>query len=146
MPNVEKNVKIKIVSTIRPTDGEQQTYELWLLGSFIKKSDKMYLRYEEIIEDQTIKTTVKLNNEDALILRSGAVNMRLPFSTEAKQHGHYDTMYGTLPLQTKTHQLVFEHVEEQNISGTFHVQYDLIISGQSVGEYKLEIQYTEGQA
>lgn len=145
MPNVEKSVKIKVISTIRPTDGETQTYELWLQGSFIKKSDKMYLRYEEIMEDQAIRTTVKMSNENALILRSGAINMRLPFSTTGKQTGHYDTIYGTLPLQTKTYHLGFEHNEE-NISGTFNVQYDLIISGQSVGEYTLEIQYMEGQA
>lgn len=144
--SVEKNVKIKVISTICPIEGDEETYELWLQGVWLKKNGKMYLRYEEIIEDQTIRTTVKMNNDDVLILRSGAVNMRLPFSTECKQNGHYDTMYGTLPLQTKTYHLGFEHVDEDNISGRFNVQYDLIISGQSVGHYTLEIQYTEGQA
>lgn len=144
--SVEKNVKIKVILTIRPIYGNEETYELWLQGTWMKKDGKMYLRYDEILEDQTIHTTVKINNDKALILRSGAVNMRLPFSLESKQNGHYDTMYGTLPLQTKTHRLGFEHTEENNISGRFNVQYDLIISGQSVGHYTLEIQYTEGQA
>ncbi|MFC5557508.1 DUF1934 domain-containing protein [Ureibacillus thermophilus] len=144
--SVEKNVKIKVISTIRPIEGEEETYELWLQGVWLKKNEKMYLRYEEFLEDQRIRTTVKMNNDNALILRSGAVKMRLPFSLESKQNGHYDTIYGTLPLQTKTHRLGFEHTEENNISGRFNVQYDLIVSGQSVGHYTLEIQYTEGQA
>lgn len=144
--DVEKNVKVKIISTIHPINGEEQTFELWVQGSLIKKSNKLYLRYEEIVEAQKIRTTIKLNDEKPLILRSGAINMRLPFSLEGKQNGHYDTMYGTLPLQTKTYELRFEHMEEDKISGTFNVQYDLIISGQSVGQYTLEIQYMEGQA
>lgn len=74
--SVEKNVKIKVISTICPIEGDEETYELWLQGVWLKKNSKMYLRYEEVIEDQTIRTTVKMNNDDALILRSGAVNMR----------------------------------------------------------------------
>lgn len=144
--NVEKNVKIKVISTIHPKSGEQQTFELWVQGTLIKKSEKLYLRYEEIIEDKNIRTTVKLDDENPLILRSGAVNMRLPFSKVGRQNGHYDTMYGTLPLETKTNELYFNHNEEKSISGTFCVQYDLIISGQSVGQYTVEIQYTEGQS
>ncbi|MED3661338.1 DUF1934 domain-containing protein [Ureibacillus sp. FSL K6-8385] len=144
--SVEKNVKIRVISKICPIDGDEETYELWLQGIWIKKNDNMYLRYEEIMEDKKIKTTVKMNSDNALILRSGDVNMRLPFSLESRQNGHYDTMYGTLPLQTKTYRIGLEHSEEDNISGRFNVQYDLIISGHSVGHYSLEIQYTEGQA
>lgn len=143
--DVGKNVKIKVLSTIHPTDGEQQTYELWVQGTFIKKSEKIYLRYEEIMENQSVRTTIKLDDENPLILRSGAINMRLPFSTAKKQNGHYDTTFGTLPLVTKTNRIALIHNDEQIINGTFCVQYDLIISGQSVGNYTLEIQYTEGQ-
>lgn len=143
--NVEKNVKIKVISTVHPIGGEQQTFELWVQGTLIKKSEKIYLRYEEYVEDKKIKTTIKLDEENPLILRSGAINMRLPFSTVSRQNGHYDTIYGTLPLETKTNQLSLDHNDEESINGTFSVQYDLIISGQSVGNYSLEIQYMEGQ-
>lgn len=142
---VERNVNIKLNSTILPTDGETENYEMWLNGSFIQKSGKTYLRYEEVLDEKTIRTTVKMDNNQALILRSGEVKMRLPFNTVQNELGHYDTLYGSLPVITKTHQLSHEHNEEDLIKGFFNVQYDLIISDQSVGKYTLEIQYSEVQ-
>lgn len=146
MTTVEKPVEIKIKSTIHQIDQEEQTYELWLEGSFHQKSNKMYLRYEEIMEEKKIKTTLKMDHREALILRSGDIMMRLPFNISQKENGHYHTVYGMLPLQTKTNRLEFHHFEENRIRGSFHVEYDLFISGQAVGEYTLEIQYMEGQA
>lgn len=145
MTQVEKNVKIKLNSTIRPTDGDEETYEMWLSGTFIEKSGKRYIRYDEVLEDKTIHTTVKMANDRALILRGGDVKMRLPFNTAQKERGHYDTQYGMIPLVVQTHQLQHEHINSETINGTFTVQYDLIISGQSVGKYSLEILYSEGQ-
>lgn len=146
MNTIEKKVKIKLTSTILPVEGEREKYELWLQGLFVEKSGKSYLRYQEVMDEKTIQTTVKLSNENALIMRSGGVNMRLPFNATQKEHGHYNSQYGTLPILTQTHQLTHEHHEEEFMTGHFFVQYDLIISGQTVGNYKLEIHYSEGQS
>lgn len=137
-------VKIKLVSTILPTDGERETYEMWLEGSLVKKAGTDYLRYEEVQEDQTIRTVVKLAQNQALIMRSGSVNMRLPLNLEQNERGHYESIYGSLPLETKTYQLAIER--KPNGSGHFATQYDLIIGGASVGNYTLEINFTEVQA
>ncbi|RUL53130.1 MULTISPECIES: DUF1934 domain-containing protein [Lysinibacillus] len=145
MNTFEKSVKIKLNSTIQPIDGEPENYEMWLNGSYINKAGKTYLRYEEVLDDKSIQTTVKMDNLQALILRSGGVKMRLPFNSEKQESGHYDTQFGTLPILTETHQLTHDHEEEHGINGNFKVQYDLIISGQSVGKYTLEIHYSEGQ-
>lgn len=143
MSNVEKQVKIKLKSTIVPEGGESESYELWLQGSFIQKTDKMYLRYEEVLDGQRIRTTVRMNTENALILRSGGVNMRLPLNLDQQENGHYETQYGTLPILTNTKSLTHKN-NEDSIKGRFHVTYDLMVGGQAVGEYNLEIQYSEG--
>lgn len=143
MNTAQKKVKIKLNSTIHPIDGELESYELWLQGSLIQKSGKTFLRYEEVLDEKTIQTTVKMDKENALILRSGGVKMRLPFSSIQDEHGHYDTQFGALPIVTKTHQLSHEHHESDLFNGQFNVNYDLIIGGQSVGNYKLEINYSE---
>ena len=140
MNDVGTKVKIKLVSSIIPTDGELETYEMWLQGTFIEKSGTQYLRYEEVQDEQTIRTTVKLTDHQSFIIRSGGVNMRLPLNTTQKERGRYESMYGTIPLVTKTHQLSYER---QQTSGQFKTQYDLIIGGSSVGNYTLEINYTE---
>lgn len=143
MNGAETKVKIKLNSTIIPVDGDKENYEMWLDGSLVEKSGKTYLRYIEQLEEKEIRTTVKMGNEQALILRGGGVKMRLPFNILQEERGAYDTQFGSMPIVTKTRHLSYHYNEDKSMNGTFNVQYDLIISGQSVGKYILEIQYSE---
>lgn len=145
MKDVGKNVKIKLVSSIIPTEGELETYEMWLEGSCVTKGGSQYLRYEEIQEEAPIQTTIKLNLEQSFIMRSGGVNMRLPLHPGLRENGHYDSPFGSLPIITDTHQLAIEVNETDKLSGRFSTRYDLIIGGNSVGLYTLEIQFSEVQ-
>ena len=134
------NVKIKLISSITPTEGDEERYEMWLHGTLVERAGTPYIKYEEVQEDQKVETTIKCTSEKALILRSGAVKMRLPLNSVAVQDGHYENMYGQIPLQTKTTTLLFEQEENR---GRFLANYDLLINGESVGHYKLELQYQE---
>lgn len=138
-----KTVKIKLISSIIPTEGELEQYEMWLEGSCVNKGGNHYLRYEEIQEELQIQTTIKLNGENSFIMRSGGVNMRLPLNPGIRENGHYDSPFGSLPIVTDTQQLASEVTVSENVSGRFNTQYDLIIGGNSVGKYKLDIQFTE---
>ena len=138
-----KTVKIKLVSSIIPTEGELEQYEMWLEGNCVEKGNSHYLRYEEIQEDLQIQTTIKLNEANSFIMRKGGVNMRLPLNPDLRENGHYDSPFGSLPLVTDTHQLAIEVVQSEKVSGQFKTQYDLIIGGNSVGHYKLDIEFTE---
>lgn len=138
-----KTVKIKLVSSIIPTEGELEQYEMWLEGSCVEKGNSHYLRYEEVQEDLQIQTTIKLNEANSFIMRKGGVNMRLPLNPDLRENGHYDSPFGSLPLITDTHQLAIEVVQSEKVSGQFKTQYDLIIGGNSVGHYKLDIEFTE---
>ncbi|MFF2178626.1 DUF1934 domain-containing protein [Lysinibacillus sp. NPDC058147] len=135
-------VNIKLISTIRPIDGDSESYEMWLTGQLLEKAGSMYLKYEEVQEDKTIRTTMKLGNEQALIMRTGAVKMRLPLNIIEQQIGHYESEFGSMPLVIHTKKMTYT---QQAVSGDFHVQYDLLMGGQSVGNYKLDITFTEVQ-
>ncbi|MFE3574211.1 DUF1934 domain-containing protein [Lysinibacillus sp. NPDC059133] len=135
-------VNIKLISTIRPIDGESEGYEMLLTGQLLEKAGSIYLKYEEVQEDKTIRTTMKLGNEQALIMRNGAVKMRLPLNIMEQQMGHYESEFGSMPLVIDTKEMTFT---KQAVSGDFHVQYDLLMDGQSVGNYTLDITFTEVQ-
>ena len=139
---VRSQVNIKLISTIRPIDGESESQEMWLTGQLLEKAGSMYLKYEEVQEHKTIRTTMKLGHERALIMRAGAVNMRLPLNIIEQQVGHYESEFGSMPLVIDTKKMTFT---KQVVSGDFHVQYDLLMGGQSVGNYTLDITFTEVQ-
>jgi uncharacterized beta-barrel protein YwiB (DUF1934 family) len=137
---MSQQVKVRLKTTIQQPNEEPEIYELWSSGLLFKKGNHSYLKYEEIQEEQTIKTTVKMGIKEALVLRSGAVNMRLPFLLDTEQIGSYESEYGTLMANTKTRHIEFEKNQQD---GHFIIKYELIISGQSVGDYTLEFYYTE---
>ncbi|HBT73420.1 MAG TPA: DUF1934 domain-containing protein [Lysinibacillus sp.] len=139
---IRSQVNIKLISTIRPSDGESESYEMWLKGQLLEKAGSLYLKYDEVQEDKTIRTTMKLGHEKALIMRAGSVNMRLPLNIIEQQKGHYESEFGSMPLIIDTKKMTFT---KQALSGDFHVQYDLLMGGQSVGNYTLDITFTEVQ-
>jgi len=132
-------VKIKLVTTIRHPDQETETFELWAEGKRVEKGGKTYLSYVEVQENVTenIKTTVKLGEDEALILRSGGLNMRLPFSMSGDQNGSFEGEFGTMLVTTTTHSI--DHRD-----GQFTIEYGLKSGSNHVGDYKLEFTYTEG--
>ena len=138
---MNKQVKVKLKTTIRQPNEEPEIYELWATGSLINKGDHDYLKYEEVQEETTINTTVKMGEREALVLRSGGLNMRLPFFLNAEQMGSYASEYGMLMVKTTTHRLTYDKKDNE---GMFVVQYELDVSGEPVGEYILEFHYTEG--
>lgn len=68
--------------------------------------------------------------------------MRLPLNIIEQQMGHYESDFGSMPLVIDTKEMTFT---KQAVSGDFHVQYDLLMGGQSVGNYTLDITFTEVQ-
>jgi uncharacterized beta-barrel protein YwiB (DUF1934 family) len=134
-----RNVDIQLHSTIRHPGQDQEIHELSLTGQLIEKKGYYYLKYEEQQNGNSVLTTVKMGTEDALILRSGAVTMRLPFILEGERPGNYGSGPASFNLLVKTTRLEFS---EQ--AGRFHVTYELHAEGSLLGTYELTITYTEG--
>ncbi len=134
-------VSIGLKSEIRHPGQELDVMELELEGSIIEKAGKRYLRYEETHNREIVKTTVKLDPEDAVIMRTGAVRMRLPFAPEGTRLGSYANGPLELDLRVVTNALVL--TEDRN-SGEFHVRYDMHAEDGLLGSYELTITYAEG--
>lgn len=133
---IKKSVNVRLLSTIKHTDTAAETLDIQTTGELTIKGEQPYLVYEELQNEQAVKTTVKLNNDSALILRSGGVKMRLPFVKGELQTGSYDSGYGAMMITTNTKQLQFGN-------GNFLVEYELLINEEVVGTYTLELIYTE---
>lgn len=135
---VQKTVKVQLVSTIRHPNVQEETINIKTKGILTLRGEQNYLVYEESQNEKTIRTTVKLSGQNALILRSGGVKMRLPLERGEFQTGSYETQYGTMIITTNTKHLHFE-------VGRFQVKYELIINEEVAGTYTLELTYTEAE-
>ncbi len=134
-------VKIHLKTTI--TVGEESdAFELVSFGRYYEKGDAFFLKYDEVQEEGTIHTIVKVTDTQALILRSGAVKMRMVFNEEEEMNGSYESELGTLLLTTKTKKL--SHTKNlSRTEGDFNLSYELIMQGSPVGDYEMSINFKE---
>ncbi len=134
-------VKIHLVTKVRQ-DGDEEVYEMVVFGRFFRKGEAVYLEYDEVQEDGTVHSIVKISNNEATILRSGLVHMRLKFKMNERMSGSHVSEVGSLVLSTNTKKIS----HEENIdTGEGHIQlhYDLSMQGASVGHYQMLIHYKE---
>ena len=132
----EVPVKINVKTTI----DQQETFELMVFGTYLEKGNSAYLRYEEAMEEGSVRTIVKMAANNALILRGGAIKMRLPFELNRKLNGSYEMPFGQFATVTKAKRIDYSY---ENGKGRFGVLYDFSMEGAPTSTYQLEIAFQE---
>jgi uncharacterized beta-barrel protein YwiB (DUF1934 family) len=140
-PAEQMPVKITVKTVIR-NGQDKETYELTTFGQYYKKMNSIFLRYEEIMEEGTMKTVVKISGQEGSILRNGAVKMRLPFYKNKTLKGSYESPYGVLEMETFTTRISHEF-DEKLRKGKIDLLYDFKMQGSSAGTYHLSISFEE---
>jgi uncharacterized beta-barrel protein YwiB (DUF1934 family) len=134
-------VKVTVKTAIY-SGSEKETFELTTFGRYYKKASSSYLQYDEVMEEGDVHTTVKITGNEVLILRSGAIKMRLHFLLNKKTPGNYKTPYGLLETSALTKRLETDFNEEKQ-EGHVDLLYDMAIQGSNAGTYHLTINYKE---
>jgi uncharacterized beta-barrel protein YwiB (DUF1934 family) len=132
----EVPVKINVKTTI----DHDETFELMVFGTYFEKGNSAYLRYEEAVEEGSVRTIVKMAQNNALILRGGAIKMRLPFELNRKLNGSYEMPFGQFATVTKAKRIDYSY---ENGKGHFGVVYDFSMEGAQASTYQLEIAFQE---
>ncbi len=127
-------MKIKVKTTI----DEQDAFELTVFGRYYQKENASFLQYEEVLEEGTVRTIVKVTPDEALILRGGAVKMRLPFRLNMQQRGSYELPFGVFETMTLAKRIV-------QSEGLIDILYDFTMQGSPGGTYHLEITFQEDE-
>lgn len=140
--NEQTEVKIHLKTRIQHGD-EKDSFELISIGRYYEKEDSFFLKYDEVQEEGTIHTIFKMKrDEEALILRSGAVKMRMVFKEDEEHTGSYESQLGTLMITTKTSKLTHTANRTKN-DGEINLSYQLYMQGSPVGKYEMDISYKE---
>lgn len=146
MSNHTTPIRLKFKTTIKHPGELPEIMEIFVDGSYmLKDGKKVYIQYEEIINDKKMRTTLRFDESDGIIMRNGDMKMRLPFIKGLDQRGHYEADFGTMPIIVRTHHIDNKPLTEAVTDGALSVRYELIVGGASVGDYTLEYSYTEGK-
>lgn len=132
-------VQIHVLSEIQ-NGQEKETIEMNTTGEYIEKGTYSYLRYEETHELGAVKTTVKMNEHEVIVMRSGAITMKQRFIKDTVTLTDYGTPFGKLQLETKTNSLSIKKAE---LESRLVILYDLQIDVNETHVHKLVITYKE---
>ncbi|WP_066176049.1 DUF1934 domain-containing protein [Bacillus marinisedimentorum] len=138
-------VTVRLVTEITEQQRKDEKITMESDGYLHEKAGGIYLTYEETMEGTgSVKTIVKMKNEEVTILRSGAVSMRQQFRQGEETAGHYNSPYGPMEMMTKTH-----HIEsnwhEQPAEGKLKLYYQLSMQGERIGIHRLTITFQENK-
>jgi uncharacterized beta-barrel protein YwiB (DUF1934 family) len=132
--------ELPVKITVKTTIDHDETFELSVFGRYFQRENADYLQYVEALEEGEVRTIVKMSAKEALILRSGAVKMRLPFELNRKLNGSYELPFGEFATVTKANKLDYRY---ENGKGSFTVLYDFLMEGSALSKYHLEIAFQE---
>lgn len=109
-------------------------------ATLYKKQGKYFLFFDEInFEDNSItKCRFEIDQETIRIRRDGQVIMDQTFKIGESTSGYIKTVYGQLDTTTKTHRLSLDLLENQI---NLVLDYDLFVSAERAGNYKLIIKF-----
>ncbi|HJV17463.1 MAG TPA: DUF1934 domain-containing protein [Bacillales bacterium] len=134
-------MNINIKTTIFQ-DNRKEIIETNATGRFYLKEQASYLQYEEESAGGSIRTIVKLAEEEVLILRSGAVKMRMPLILNKEVKGSYELPFGQFETAAIAKKIKHSFDFESG-AGYINLRYDFSLQGSHAGTYDLEISFQE---
>ncbi|EUJ32736.1 hypothetical protein MFLO_06504 [Listeria floridensis FSL S10-1187] len=143
MAKERKTVQIQITNLIRQMDALEKT-EMTVPGVFYRDAGNIYLHYEEKQVAGNIRSVLKISEKELLLLRSGAVNMRLHFFKDRKRStASVDSGAGKLVFESELVGYNETFQEEAEVRGEVAFQYDLLSAGTYIGSYEVTMRIEE---
>ncbi|HDR6273581.1 DUF1934 domain-containing protein [Bacillus cereus] len=136
-------VHVHFVTEIRE-GARKETVAFEANGQYYVKCQGTYVTFQEPNEQGEVKTIIKIQDEQVLIMRSGAVSMRQTHVKGEWTTGTYTSELGTFALQTKTDNVLFKWSDEKK-KGQLFLTYALLLSEQEAGRYTITINLKEAK-
>ena len=97
--------------------GEDQSEDLEVIipGSYYKKGDKHYIKYDEVTEgmEGTTSNLIKLQENCMEVTKRGLTNTHMVFEEQKKNMTYYDTPFGNLLVGITATNVSMKESEEQ---------------------------------
>lgn len=138
-----KDVWIKVSGLQFTGDNESpEPVEIITAGTYTEKNGKHYLRYEEILPDESGSTinTVVIEPDSVDILKKGSANTSMFFHRDQKTFSIYHTPFGNLVLGLDTQNI---HIDTTGDAIAVQVKYALELNSQFVADCHISITVSE---
>lgn len=126
MKNTDNDYRI-IVRNKQTADGETNVIKELAYGSLREKNGKQYILYSLEDDGDTVTSLIKLNGDEVLIKRGGAVKTSMEYKAGEKRSFVYETPYGGIDMELETHRVLHDVAEN---GGKVELVYTLTVQGE----------------
>ena len=134
-------IQLKFVTNIH-NGSQKENVAFETNGLYYLKGDTTYLSFVENQDYGSVRTKVKIKDDEVLILRSGAVSMRHVYRNKEVTHGMYQNPAGNFEMVTRTNNIEYKWYNNSN-KGKLFLAYSLQLQGESTGNYAITITFKE---
>lgn len=131
-----RDVKIKMKMSQYLDNGEEQTVESFYNGKRIEKNGSVYINFLEYDTVKDSKGTIKISDDEVVILKSGEIISNMRFKEDKKHKSEYKTPYGTFDMNLYTYKIA-KRIQEEEIK--LNLDYKVSIEGLMDANNRVEI-------
>ena len=91
-------VKLKIKTSQYLDGSDFQTIESYYKGEQIEKNGNIYITFSEFDTSKERSSTIKISDEEVLLLKSGDITTRMKFREDRDFRSKYRTPYGVFDM------------------------------------------------
>lgn len=129
-------VKLKI-KTSQYLDGRDfQTIESYYKGEQIEKNGNIYITFSEFDTSKERSSTIKISDEEVLLLKSGDITSRMKFREDRDFRSKYRTPYGVFDMDLHTYK-ISKRISDKELK--LNLDYKISIKGLMDANNRLEM-------
>lgn len=130
---MKKNVMVSFKSFNKYEEDNSDKIEFLTKGSFFEKDGKYYLKYEEKNENESVTTTLKIEDNKVTILRYGAANTQMIVEKGKKHLNYYETPHGSFTIGVYSDNIDINiNEKEGNINLNYDVEFNNVIASRNI--------------
>ncbi len=140
--DIKQGIPVKVhLATSMTIDGNSDHFEFDEEGELLHMAaDHHFLRYTEHQQGQATPVQIAMNGDQVRLIRKGPRQTKLLFIENGETISKYQTEYGMIPLHVICDRLIQE-LDAENNQGQLEVHYRLKNNGQTLGTYRIKLQF-----
>ena len=110
-----KDIFVSIKGLQNPGEEAQEELEMIIPGSYYKRGDKHFIKFDEVTEGMEGRTSnlLKIQKDSLEVTKRGLTNTHMVFQEQKKNMTYYDTPFGNLLVGIAATRVSMEETEEK---------------------------------
>lgn len=135
--HMKKDILVSIKG-LQALGEDQEEVEVIIPGSYYKRDDKHFIKYDEVTEgmEGTTSNLLKIQSNSLEVTKRGLTNTHMVFEEQKKNMTYYDTPFGNLLVGIAATNVTLKETEEQI---DLKVDYALEINYEHLADCSIDV-------